>query len=307
MGKFKVTATVQWVVDLPTACKKEIEREEIAFSDLQQILGENVGRFTFLQIDKLDQMKDRKGRRVLGEFSIDDVLPFVGKVDRKTYTIDNKEYTVKMNSHRYFIFRASKKCVSCGLVGSVMLLEMHSHDTTPHFNMYARDEDGELVLMTKDHICPKTSGGADRHSNYQTMCSICNNIKGADSITIEETRELRELYRVNSKKVTRKELHKIIRAAKDEMLAIRAIKEPQPNIHDNTIVAKCDLNIYREEDGTLRCSTVYEGLSCNGTHIACLKKGSCLYPIRAEDEKFVIEFGKEALFIHRGLTEHYKF
>lgn len=32
--------------------------------------------------------------------------------------------------------------------------------------------------MTKDHIIPKSKGGADDISNYQTMCERCNEAKG---------------------------------------------------------------------------------------------------------------------------------
>lgn len=42
----------------------------------------------------------------------------------------------------------------------------------------AIDENGKEVLMTKDHIIPKSKGGADDISNYQTMCERCNEAKG---------------------------------------------------------------------------------------------------------------------------------
>lgn len=32
--------------------------------------------------------------------------------------------------------------------------------------------------MTKDHIIPKSKGGIDDLSNYQTMCERCNKEKG---------------------------------------------------------------------------------------------------------------------------------
>lgn len=304
MPTYKVTATVQWVVDLPADCKTEEEKQAAAYQDLQRNLGDNESRFTYLQIDKLDKMKKRKGRKILGRYDIEDVLPFVGQVYRKAYmTDDGTEYIVKMTSHRYFIFRASRKCVSCGIVGSVMLLEMHSHDTTPHFNMYAEDEDGELVLMTKDHIHPKMVGGPDRHSNYQTMCSICNNLKGSDPITINETRRLREIHRDNLKKLTKKELHKLIRSEKDNMLAARERLDVEYDIQDNTVISKVDVDICVGDDGHLHCSAVYDGVNHNRKHVACLKKGTYLHPIRMEDDKLVVEFGNEQFRLHRGLTE----
>jgi 5-methylcytosine-specific restriction endonuclease McrA len=35
-----------------------------------------------------------------------------------------------------------------------------------------------LVLMTQDHIMPRSKGGANRLENLQTMCCVCNNRKG---------------------------------------------------------------------------------------------------------------------------------
>ena len=45
------------------------------------------------------------------------------------------------------------------------------------FGLYAR-KDGELILMTKDHIVPKSHGGTNASNNLQTMCEECNNNKG---------------------------------------------------------------------------------------------------------------------------------
>jgi len=77
-------------------------------------------------------------------------------------------------------------CVTCGLCGEFFALERHlttSHyeRLRYHFNLYGIDESGEEILFTKDHIVPKSKGGADNLKNLQTMCIICNAEKG-DSI-----------------------------------------------------------------------------------------------------------------------------
>lgn len=85
---------------------------------------------------------------------------------------------MKMASDRYYTFEKSLKCSHCDLEGSFFAKERHSHETgSYHFNLYAIDKDGNEVLMTKDHIIPKSKGGKNIISNYNTQCTICNHIK----------------------------------------------------------------------------------------------------------------------------------
>ena len=46
-----------------------------------------------------------------------------------------------------------------------------------HLNLYAVNDKGEEVLMTKDHILPKSLGGPDHLNNMQSMCKRCNENK----------------------------------------------------------------------------------------------------------------------------------
>jgi len=96
-------------------------------------------------------------------------------------------YSVKVSSPRFELFRQNPKCVSCDRIGSLWILEAHHRNEAPHLNLYHVGEpttewkrlsvDG-LVLITKDHVIPRSKGGASNISNYVTMCSICNGKKG---------------------------------------------------------------------------------------------------------------------------------
>ena len=44
------------------------------------------------------------------------------------------------------------------------------------------NENGEEVLMTKDHIIPKSLGGKNTIYNLQPMCQFCNSRKGSSQI-----------------------------------------------------------------------------------------------------------------------------
>lgn len=86
---------------------------------------------------------------------------------------------IKGNSQRYqTFFTKGCKCVKCGIEGKYFAKEKRENEKSCHLNLYAIDENGKEVLMTKDHIIPKSKDGKDDISNYQTMCYKCNLEKG---------------------------------------------------------------------------------------------------------------------------------
>jgi 5-methylcytosine-specific restriction endonuclease McrA len=96
----------------------------------------------------------------------------------------SKEYVeldgdmIKGNSQRYQVFfHKGITCVKCGLRGRYFAKEKYTNSKRYHLNLYAIDETGKEVLMTKDHIVPKSKGGKDTLENYQCMCSRCNQEK----------------------------------------------------------------------------------------------------------------------------------
>lgn len=76
------------------------------------------------------------------------------------------------NSHRYILFNKNPRCVKCGR--EIKYAVFKGNARRGHINFFS--EDG--VLMTKDHIKPKSKGGKDNLNNMQTMCEICNSNKG---------------------------------------------------------------------------------------------------------------------------------
>lgn len=97
-------------------------------------------------------------------------------------------FKVKPSSLRYQVFNQNLTCSKCGIKGKFLALERCLSDKGGdegdregqgfHLNLYALDEIGREVLMTKDHIIPKSKGGPDDLSNLQTMCVNCNIEKG---------------------------------------------------------------------------------------------------------------------------------
>ena len=140
----------------------------------------------------------REAYRTIGKFKPEDVLNFIPPDRRrveKTYKVHRKgTFQVGMGSDRYYCFAKSMRCACCGLEGKFFLLEQHrNRKRRPHFNLYA-EEGKDLVMMTKDHIIPKGRGGEDERTNLQTMCAICNSLKGSDDIDMDTLFKRRQRY-----------------------------------------------------------------------------------------------------------------
>lgn len=115
-----------------------------------------------------------------GIYSIDFVLS--NFITDKKEKIEIDDIKVKTNSQRYILFKEKGiVCVACGIAGKYFALEKATSDEQNnemyHFNLYAVHKNNE-ILMTKDHIIPKSKGGKNNVQNYQTMCIKCNEAKG---------------------------------------------------------------------------------------------------------------------------------
>ena len=85
------------------------------------------------------------------------------------------------NSLRYQLFKLKgTNCVLCGLKGTHFYFEKPRTEKTYHLNLYGISPvTNEEILITKDHIIPRSEGGSDSLLNLQTMCTICNGMKAS--------------------------------------------------------------------------------------------------------------------------------
>lgn len=234
MATLKCIATLAWKLrtDLPLSEEKCLD---LARQQLADILdcdphGDIYDGFT-VQID-LAPMKERNKIEHIYAFDPDYILSQITTdITRRDFCVDGKTYAVKMNSDRYFVFRQNRACVSCGLVGSKMYLDINPGDQSPHFNLYG-EENGRLILMTKDHIHPKSKGGLDTLDNFVTMCSICNNLKGNSCLTYSQIKELR-LLDSNPDKLHKKELKRLMSSTKSKME--KEVVESRTSFDNNNI------------------------------------------------------------------------
>lgn len=264
MNKVSLSVTFNTTIsrDSIESLLKEIEQKIVSSSGFI----DHSFRFNLEEVES-------KGRIRVCEVSLDEVLNSL-YFGRKTYTFNNKEYSVKMSSQRYFMFKENSCCVCCGLAGTRMFLEYHPYDMTPHFNLYGESEDG-LVLMTKDHILAKALGGEDRHSNYQTMCAVCNGLKGHTSLTLESLKILRKIFDENKSKMTKKQIHYALEDCKKQLR--KKDKKSKKKLKKDCVILNCDLACFLDKKGAIYGRHIYD--KCSDVRVGCMKKGTVLEPI----------------------------
>lgn len=210
MKTIKFTANISWEMDVDD---KQQDLSLLARKSLSSILPKN---FSF-SVNRIKGGKTKNTRAILGEFTLEEVFSKLSE-KRAEFIVDNQIYLVKMASQRYHVFKDCSTCVSCGLQGIKFLLEKHPNDNSPHLNLYA-EEDGNLILFTKDHIKAKAKGGLDEMNNYQVMCSICNNLKAEYPLTVEQVKNLREIWNVSLKnELSKKKVAKLVREVRQSMV-----------------------------------------------------------------------------------------
>lgn len=307
--RYRATCTIVYEIESDLEHSEAVKLVEIELDDVisdRDILRRQV---------KLEKLRERRCNIQLGVFAPEDVIPYITREEvKREYAVNGKTYTVRMNSQRYFIFRESLCCAACGLQGSKMILEQNPTDKSPHFNLYG-EEFSRLVLLTKDHVHPKAFGGEDRHSNYQTMCSICNNLKGHAKLTLEGIAELRKLYNEN-RAAPRKKLRALLDEAKKNLSLPHTTpkinkgnrKQLQAQLKTGTgepLIANIDLHVWKTTEDLLVGRSVYEHELHGAELLASIKAGTALVPLSSEGTRLLIRLSDEKAFlIYQGYLDY---
>ncbi len=122
-----------------------------------------------------------KGYERLALLSLQTVFDNLGK----SLSINGKDVPpIKLNSKRYYCYaRKGVTCVRCGIKGQYFAVERQGMSGY-HLNLYHLTKGDNEIMITIDHILPRSRGGGNEPSNLQAMCIECNHEKG--NLTEEE-------------------------------------------------------------------------------------------------------------------------
>ena len=134
-----------------------------------------------------ESFNEEIGKFRKGIYSLEEVLSKV-PVDTETHSSGRKHKVefdgdpINMAVQTYKVFKKfGVKCVECGIEGKYFIKERLPNQTTYHFTLYAVDEQGKEISMTKDHRVPIAKGGGNHLTNLQPMCWWCNHKKGKNA------------------------------------------------------------------------------------------------------------------------------
>jgi 5-methylcytosine-specific restriction endonuclease McrA len=113
------------------------------------------------------------GMERLRIYTIDDVFDWIKETPQRIYW-ETDGYKINCKRAKIF-YKKGLVCVNCGATGYFFALEKDKGGGQ-HLDLYGYINNEE-VLITVDHIIPKSKGGPNKLINYQTMCKICNEMK----------------------------------------------------------------------------------------------------------------------------------
>lgn len=135
----------------------------------------------------------KKGNgKILGVVSLQEIFKLVGPVDGR-YTDKKKRRThvevlglkIALKQKKLKLFKSNPRCACCDTKAEYF--QVCRTNTSKKGEGFLRLISENGIPFTVDHIVPKARGG-DKTAlhNLQSMCEVCNNIKGDMSLSLYE-------------------------------------------------------------------------------------------------------------------------
>ena len=155
-----------------------------------------------MKIMKINYAPIAQADLVLAELSFEATMRQIADQDHYAdIRVDGKAYRVNMGASRLQVLKKNPLCACCGIRATDASLDLDAKRTKEtgnfhyHVNLYARSgEHGKdhqhMILLTKDHVVPRSKGGKEEESNFQTLCANCNFLKDNADLDLEHMRKI---------------------------------------------------------------------------------------------------------------------
>lgn len=132
--------------------------------------------------NKVKEPKPSHKAKLVALYSVEEVMFWLHTITSRRFVTPSGGSVQATRTLKLFK-KKGVDCVLCGMNGKFFKEWCVGED---HFLcLYGLKElngNSRHVLMTADHIFPKSLGGMDNFENLQPMCSECNNTKGCNII-----------------------------------------------------------------------------------------------------------------------------
>ena len=120
----------------------------------------------------------------LATYPIEEVAPLIPSLPVEKWKTKRVELDGEMvftDSLRLLCFKKDGFiCTKCGRKAAFFAMEKQLNDKHYHLELYALDDNGNEICMTKDHRIPRAKGGPNTIENLDCMCEPCNLAKGTN-------------------------------------------------------------------------------------------------------------------------------
>lgn len=150
--------------------------------------------------------------KTLNIFKPEEVIPLIrckkrNKIGGNTRTTFNdkhgNEYLVNLRKNKFLCLRKNPRCVCCGTELSFFIMRK-TRDNQAMMESCGVSDNGDIVLMTMDHIIPVSVSKKNRRSGgvsqTQTMCETCNNLKSNHDVSMKNLLIVKKIYDKNKDK-----------------------------------------------------------------------------------------------------------
>lgn len=118
---------------------------------------------------------------------------FINNIVPRKFTIGEHLINCRSTRMKLLFVHRNLTCACCGIQASFAAVETcPASKGYKSLNFYGYDHEGKEVLLTWDHIKPRSLGGKNTLGNAQTLCTVCNGIKG-NELHFREIRAIRQM------------------------------------------------------------------------------------------------------------------